>query len=90
MGIYLIRGENIALIGEIDPLLDSTNPLLTPASWEEVQQLEKEEELKLKQEQEKKLLGATTGSSSTSVTGNTNISGTTSSETIIRAGWRMD
>lgn len=89
MGIYLIRGENIALIGEIDPVVDASNPLLVPASWDEVQQLEKEEEQKEKEKYTKKLTTSTVSSSSSSnVTTSAPIA--TGGETIIRSGWRME
>jgi hypothetical protein len=48
MGIYLIRGENITLIGEVDPVADAANPLLQPGTWDEVRALEEEEEAKQK------------------------------------------
>ncbi len=48
MGVYLIRGENIALLGEVDEAADARNPLLVAAPWEEVRQLEEEEEAKAK------------------------------------------
>ncbi len=44
MGVYLVRGENVAIVGEVDPVLDATNPLLQAAPWEEVRDLEAAEE----------------------------------------------
>lgn len=39
-GIYLIRGENLTLVGEVDGDTDAANPLLVEAEWEEVRALE--------------------------------------------------
>lgn len=35
MGVYLIRGENITMLGEIDEAKDASNPLMQPAEWDE-------------------------------------------------------
>jgi len=39
MGLYMIRGENIMLLGEVDAELDANNPLLTRADQDVVEAL---------------------------------------------------
>ena len=39
MGMYMIRGENIMLMGELDAALDAANPHLVRAEREEVEEL---------------------------------------------------
>ncbi len=75
MGVYLIRGENITLLGEIDLALDASNPLMQPASWDEVRALEEEAEAK-----EKAAKAAAAAASSSSGAG----------EVGVRGGWAME
>ena len=43
MGLYMIRGENIMLLGEVDESRDAANPFLTRVEAEEVEDLLAEE-----------------------------------------------
>eukprot|EP00741_Cyanophora_paradoxa_P012626 tig00020614_g12199.t1 len=43
LGVYLIRGENVVLMGEIDPERDPPGPPLRRVSVKEIKQLQKDE-----------------------------------------------